>query len=318
MVDEFIFKLSKPEEYQQWYGFLKNRLKAKSLWKYCNPDTKEEPTETKSNAKEQVINQACYEIFNTLDPEIARLMTTFDDPRQLLADIKERFDQGSKTIYDAIDRLHNIKMAHSGEAEKACRKLEELHTILTQRGAVPEQFLIAILTDILPTSLLSLAAEIRGDDGISIKLAIEKVKDKARRINREYLHKRLAKPIEKPSTRRVNINNPPKQTKTKWILDSGATHHTVNNKDIIDHGTIQQTNQHISDASGNKQQIKGIGTVTTTINGMTIKFNDVRIVPEFKDCLLSSYQLEMEGYDPVITGTNGSIKIGNERINITE
>ncbi len=76
-----------------------------------------------------------------------------------------------------------------------------------------------------------------------------------------------------------------------WVIDSGCTQHTCNNKEAFTNMSYKRTPITLADGS----------TIHTSGRGTVGEFNEVNYVPEFKHNLLSVNQLTLLGYTVVFT-----------------
>ena len=118
-----------------------------------------------------------------------------------------------------------------------------------------------------------------------------------------------SKPIEHSS--RVQI--------TKWIIDSGATHHMTSNKEAFSELRQLYSPQMITIANGVELPATGIGRVHLRLtNKELLTLIDVLYTPDFKVDLLSVDALNDNGFDVKFNARNHSCQIRNFEIHSTE
>jgi len=81
-----------------------------------------------------------------------------------------------------------------------------------------------------------------------------------------------------------------------WLIDSGASRHFTNHKEVLHNLIEKETNLEIVLGDNMKYPMKGVGNVSLKLNqGNKIHLQDVLYVPDLKKNLVSISAMEDKG-----------------------
>ena len=108
------------------------------------------------------------------------------------------------------------------------------------------------------------------------------------------------------------------KTMVSWIIDSGATHHTTWQRDILTDITPIRSPFAFSTAGDYRLEAKERGTVIVRLkNGKTLRINVVNYVPSSRVNLLSTNSMVKHGWDVRLRNYGGAISKGNLSLALT-
>ncbi|KAI0992360.1 hypothetical protein K3495_g15826, partial [Podosphaera aphanis] len=119
---------------------------------------------------------------------------------------------------------------------------------------------------------------------------------------------------EPSETKKSQLEN---STKLSWLLDTAASQHITNRKDVFEK-SIQSSNQQITVANGQMIQAQGIGSIlipweSNQAKAKLLRIRDVLYVPQASENLLSLGQLNKNGIS-FRTDKNGIILEKNNKL----
>lgn len=122
--------------------------------------------------------------------------------------------------------------------------------------------------------------------------------------------KKIKKPIKEeeetkaaaePKSMIAFFTNGGETIKNDWYIDSGATIHICNNRELFDELNENELNREILVANNNKVKVRGLGSVKLNIGDETIVLKKVNYVPEMCTNLISVRRITESGYQVLFT-----------------